>query len=75
MPRWKGTIVAAVVLDIAGDGAFEDPGERRDIIDGERGAAATVDELARVHAPGVADGERGAAAAVVLVVNLGRDCN
>ena len=75
MPRWRGTIVAGVELDIAGDGAFEDPAERRDVTDGERGTVATVDELARAHAPGVADGERGAVAAVVLVVKLGRDCN
>ena len=45
------------------------------MVDGERGAAAVVDELAHVHAPGVADGERGAVAIVVLVVKLGRDCN
>ena len=38
-----------MVLDVADDGAFEDPTERRDIADGERGAAAVVDELARVH--------------------------
>jgi len=75
MPRWKGTIVAAVVLDIAGDGAFEDPAERRDVADGERGTVATVDELARAHTSGVADGEHGAVAAVVLIVKLGRDCN
>ena len=75
MPRWRGTIVAGVELDIAGDGAFEDPTERQDVADGERGAVAAVDELARAHAPGVADGERGAVAAVVLVVKLGRDCN
>jgi len=31
-----------VVLDVADDGAFEDPAERRDIADGERGAAAAV---------------------------------
>ena len=75
MPRWRGTTVAGVELDIAGDGAFEGPVERRDVADGERGAVAVVDELARAHAPGVADGERGAVAAVVLVVKLGRDCN
>ena len=75
MPRWRGTTVAGVELDVAGDGAFEGPAERQDVIDRERGAAATVDELARVHAPGVADGERGAVAAVVLVVKLGGDCN
>ena len=75
MPRWRGTTVAGVELDIAGDGAFEDPAERRDVTDGERGVAATVDELARAHAPGLADGERGTAAVVVLVVKLGRDCN
>ena len=75
MPRWRGTTVAGVELDIAGDGAFEDPGERRDVVDGEHGVVAAVDELARAHAPGVADGERGAVAAVVLVVKLGRDCN
>ena len=50
MPRWRGTIVAGVVLDVADDGAFEAPTERWDVTDGERGAAATVDELARVHA-------------------------
>ena len=49
MPWQRGTTVAGVVLDIADDGAFEDPAERRDIADGERGAAAVVDELARVH--------------------------
>ena len=75
MPWWRGTTVAGVELDIAGDGAFEDPGEWRDVTDGERGAVAAVDELARAHAPGVADGERGAVAVVVLVVKLGRDCN
>jgi len=53
MPRWRGTTVAGVELDIAGDGAFKALVERRD----------------------VADGERGAVAAVVLIVNLGRDCN
>ena len=62
-------------LDVAGDGAFEDPMERWDITDGEHGEVAAVDELARAHAPGVADGERGAVAVVVLVVKLGRDCN
>ena len=46
----RGTTVADVVLDVADDGAFEDPAERRDVIDGEHGAAAAVDELARVHA-------------------------
>ena len=75
MPRWRGTTVAAVELDIAGDGAFEDPIEWWDIADGERGTVAAVDELARAHASGVADGERGAVAVVVLVVKLGRDCN
>ena len=75
MPWQRGTTVAGVVLDIADDGAFEDPAERRDIADGERGAAAAVDELVRAHAPGVADGERGAVAIVVLVVKLSRDCN
>ena len=75
MPRWRCTTVAGMELDIAGDGAFEDPGERRDIADGECGVVAAVDELARAHAPGVADGERGVAAVVVLVVKLGRDYN
>ena len=75
MPRWRGTTVAGVELDVAGDGAFEGPVERRDVADGERGAVAAVDELARAHAPGVADGERGAVAVVILVVKLGRDCN
>ena len=38
-----------MVLNIADDGAFEDPAAWWDVADGERGAAATVDELARVH--------------------------
>ena len=50
MPRWRGTLVTGVVLDVADDGTFEDPAERRDVTDGERGAAAAVDELAHVHA-------------------------
>ena len=75
MPRWRGTVVVGVELDIVGDGAFEDPAERWDVADGERGTVAVVDELARAHALGVADGERGTVAAVVLVVKLGRDCN
>ena len=50
MPRRRGTTVAGVVLDVADDGNFEDPTERRDIADGERGATAVVDELSRVHA-------------------------
>ena len=75
MPRWRGTTVVGVELDIVGDGAFEDPMERRDVADGERGAVAVVDELACAHAPVVADGDRGAVAAVVLVVKLGRGCN
>ena len=37
--------------------------------------ATAVDELACVHAPDVTDGERGVATAVVLVVELSRDCN
>ena len=75
MPRWRGTTVAGMELDIAGDGAFEDPIERWDVADGERGAVAIVDELAHVHAAGVADGERSAATTAVLVVKLSRDCN
>ena len=50
MPRRRGTTVTDVVLDIADDGTFEDPTKRRDVADGERGAAAAVDELAHVHA-------------------------
>ena len=50
MPRWRGTTVAGVVLDVADDGAFGDPAERRDVADGERGAAATVYKLAHVRA-------------------------
>ena len=42
MPRRRGTTVIAVVLDVADDGAFEDPTEQWDIIDGERGAATVV---------------------------------
>ena len=45
-----GTTVAGVVLDIADDGAFEDPTERWDVANGERGATAAVDKLARVSA-------------------------
>ena len=75
MPQRRGTTVIGVVLDVADDGAFEDPTERWDVNDGGRGAVAAVDELARVHAPGVADGERGAATAAVLVVELSRDYN
>ena len=47
----------------------------QEVADGERGTATAVDELARVHAPGVVDGERGTATAIVLVVELSRDCN
>ena len=47
----------------------------REVADGERGTATVVDKLARVHAPGVADGERGTVTAIVLVVELSRDCN
>ena len=50
MPRWRGTIVAGVELDIADDGAFEDPTERWDVADGEHGVATAVDELGHVHA-------------------------
>ena len=64
MPWWRGTTVAGVELDIAGDGAFEGPVERWDVANGEHGVVATVDELAHAHAPGVADGERGAVATV-----------
>ena len=50
MPRRRGSSVAGVVLEVADDGVFRDPAERRDIADGERGAVAAVDELARVRA-------------------------
>ena len=50
MPWRRCTTVVSMVLDVADDGAFEDLAERWDITDGERGAAAVVDELARVHA-------------------------
>ena len=50
MPRQRDTAVAGVVLVVVDDGAFEDPVERWDIADGERGAAAVVDELVHVHA-------------------------
>ena len=50
MPWRRGTTVVGVVLDVADDGAFEDPAGRWDVADGERGAVAAVDELARVHA-------------------------
>ena len=64
MPDGGAPQSPGVVLDVADDDAFENPVERRDVADGERGAAAVVDELAHVHAPGIADGERGAVAAV-----------
>ena len=38
------------MLDVADDGAFEGPATRWDVADGERGAAAAVDELACVRA-------------------------
>ena len=50
MPRWRGTAFANTVLDVVDDGAFEDPAVWWDVADGERGVAAVVDELARVHA-------------------------
>ena len=50
MPWRRGTAVVGAVLDIADDSAFEDPVERWDVADGERGAAAAVDKLARVPA-------------------------
>jgi hypothetical protein len=83
VPRGPGedTAVTDVVLDVAYDGTLGDTAERQDVADGERGAAAAVDELASVHAlggdeelllvlvpEGVAEGdlgERGAAAGVV----------
>ena len=37
MPRWRGTTVADVELDIAGDGAFEDPGELDSLLGFDRG--------------------------------------
>ena len=37
-----GTTVADVVLDVADDGAFEDPAERYNVTDGERGAATAA---------------------------------
>ena len=51
---------------VVDDGAFEDPTKQWDVADGECGAVAVVDELAHVHAPGVADGERGMATTAVL---------
>jgi len=42
MPRWRGTTVVGVVLDVADDGAFKDLVERRDIADGELGTATVV---------------------------------
>ena len=47
----------------------------QDVDDGELGAAAAVDKLARVRARTFADGELGAATIVVLVIKLGKDCN
>ena len=42
--------VADVVLHVADDGSLGDPAQRQHVADGERGAAAAVHELARVHA-------------------------
>ena len=39
-----------MVLDVADDGAFEGPVARWDVANGKHGAAAAVDELARVRA-------------------------
>jgi len=79
MPRWRGTIVTGVVLDVVDDSAFEDPVERRDVTDGEcgtvtngeRGAVANGEwRGGRSRRTGpctcqdVADGEHGVAAAV-----------
>ena len=50
MPRQRGTALTSAVLDIADHGAFGGPTAWWDVADGERGAAAAVDELARVHA-------------------------
>ena len=47
----------------------------QDVADGELGAAAAVDELARVRARTFANGELGAATVVVLVIKLGKNCN
>ena len=48
MPQWRGTTVVGVVLDVADDGAFGDPTERRDVADGEHGVVVAVDKLAHV---------------------------
>ena len=64
-----GVVLRRPVGGVADDDAFKDPAKRRNVADGERGAATGVDELARVHAMDVADGERGVAAAVILVVS------
>ena len=48
MPWWRGTTVAGVELDIAGDGAFEDSRERRDFDNGERGMVVTVVLIAKL---------------------------
>ena len=50
MSRRRSTAFAGAVLDVVDDGAFEDPATWWDVADGERGAAAAVDELACVHA-------------------------
>ena len=70
-----GIVLGCPGRGVADDGAFEDPTKRRDVADGECGVVAIVDELSHVHALGVADGERGTATAIVLVVELSRDCN
>ena len=84
VPRGPGedTTVTDVVLDVADDGTLGDPAERQDVADGERGAAAAVDELARVHAlggdeelllvlvpEGVAEGDLGERRAAARVVD------
>jgi hypothetical protein len=83
----EDSTVADVVLDVADDGSLGDPAERKHVADGERGAAATVDELARVHALGgdeelllvlvperVAEGDLGERRAAARVVDdVGND--
>ena len=42
MPRRRGTTVAGVVLDVVDDAALGGPTDRRDVADGEHGAATAV---------------------------------
>jgi hypothetical protein len=78
----EGAAVADVLLDVADDGALGEDAEREHVADGDGGAAAAVERLARVHAlggdeellavlvaDGVAEGDAGQRRAAAGVVH------